>query len=509
VAELISNINAQANYEANETVVDAVQVSVDATAAYERGKRDINFFAGLALPEVAIYALPYFYCACFNIIVNRTDVNIGKIIRFALGLPRGHAKTTFIKILLAWLIAYDRAKFVLVVCATQPNANNLVSDLSAIMGSPNMEAIYGKWTEALDEDNKMTKIAIYHGRPVILEGRGAQTAVRGINKDNHRPDVILCDDMQTKENDASPAESAALIKWFVSTLLKTIDTRCDRLIIYIGNMYSDTCILKQLQNSASWISLITGAILEDGEPLWPELHSLESLMESFTHDASLGLEEEWFAEVMNDPRNAKTSLLHDKLPMPDIVPAVYDGTFLTIDLAGYRTTSDDNVIVGHGVWNDVGYVLKTIAGRMTPEETIKVALTLAVEINATVIGIESVGYQQTFKFWMEFYMKAMDIHGIDVVELQPHGRSKQSRIMAFIQELYAGTYVHASVEERAVFTFQANAYKIGKKDNKDDILDGQAYGMDMRRDHWDKIGRSLNDRLLQQQAYVIEDNTPF
>jgi hypothetical protein len=508
VAEL-SSIKLETSYEEAAVVVDSVQVSVDVQQAYERGKIDINFFAGLALPDVAIYALPYFYCACFNIIVNRTEVNIGKIIRFALGLPRGHAKTTFIKILLAWLIAYDRAKFVLVVCATQPNANNLVADLSAIMGSPNMEAIYGKWTEALDEDNKMTKIAIYHGRPVILEGRGAQTAVRGINKDNHRPDVILCDDMQTKENDASPAESLALIKWFVSTLLKTIDTRGDRLIIYIGNMYSDSCILKQLQNSSSWISLITGAILEDGQPLWPELHSLESLMESFTHDASLGLEDEWFAEVMNDPRNAKTSLLHDKLPLAEFVPPVYDGTFITIDLAGYRTTSDDNVIVGHGVYGDQYQVVKTIAGRFNPEETIKLALTLASDIGATVIGIESVGYQQTFKFWMEFYMKAMQIHGIDVVELQPHGRSKTSRIVAFIQELYAGTYVHASIEERAIFTFQANAYKIGKTDNKDDILDAQSYGLDMRRDHWDKIGRSLENRLLQQHAVVIEDNTPF
>ena len=62
---------------------------------YERGKVDINFFASLCIPEVCIYALPVFYLACFQLLMSRGTDQIGKLLRFALGLPRGYAKTTF------------------------------------------------------------------------------------------------------------------------------------------------------------------------------------------------------------------------------------------------------------------------------------------------------------------------------------------------------------------------------------------------------------------------------
>lgn len=94
--------------------------------------------------------------------------------------------------------------------------------------------------------------------------------------------------MQTRENDEYFTDRAKLRRWFTSTLLKCIAPKGDRLVIYVGNMYSEECILRQLQNNSKWISLVTGAILETGESLWPELHSLEDLMESFEHD-----EEQW------------------------------------------------------------------------------------------------------------------------------------------------------------------------------------------------------------------------
>ena len=92
-------------------------INASAAEIYERGKVDINFFASLAIPEICIYPLPNFYLACFQLLVSRRDVDYGKLLRFALGLPRGHAKTTFIKVLIAWLIVYDKAKFILIVCS--------------------------------------------------------------------------------------------------------------------------------------------------------------------------------------------------------------------------------------------------------------------------------------------------------------------------------------------------------------------------------------------------------
>ena len=504
----------QSSSEASELtelpiVGETVVVGANSLDAYSRGKVDINFFAGLALPDVCISALPYFYIACFQLIVNRDPKDIGKILRFALGLPRGHAKTTFVKILLAWLLVYKHVTYILVVCATEPNAENIVADLSNIMGSPNMEAVYGKWHANLYTDNTSMKQCMYNGVPITLMAKGARTAVRGVNLNNKRPDCIVCDDMQTKENDASPAEAKALRSWFVATLLKTIDTRGNRLVIYIGNMYSDLCILKQLQDSPGWISLITGAILADGEPLWADLHSLESLMESYIHDEGLGEADSWFAEVMNDPRSATSSLLHKDLESNTLGTYVADGVFITIDPAGFRRTSDDNVIVTHEIYDGIGIIAKTDAGKYNPKEVIEIAFLRAFEYGASVIGIETTAYQMTLKFWVEYFMKALDIKGIEIVELAPHGRSKESRIRLFVEELYLKTYVHKNPEEKAIFTWQAMAYKLGKKENKDDILDAQAYGIDVRKEYWHLIRNNLRDKRLHSNARVVNDNTPF
>jgi len=116
---------------------------------YERAKVDINFFASLAIPQVCIYPLPVFYLACFQLLIQRDPSQIGKLLRFALGLPRGHAKTTFIKILICWMIVYDMAKFILIVCANSELAELLLSDIHDILSSDNMTAVYGDWNSGL------------------------------------------------------------------------------------------------------------------------------------------------------------------------------------------------------------------------------------------------------------------------------------------------------------------------------------------------------------------------
>lgn len=496
---------------ADPTSLRIVEVNVEVRQAYDRGLVDINFFAGLCMPDVCSYALPSFYVLIWRLLANRPPEQMRKLLRFALGLPRGHAKTTFIKILIAWLIVYDKVSFILIICATEPLAENLLADISDILGSPNMEAVYGSWAACLSKDAVDLKKAIYHDRPVLLAAKGAGSALRGINIKNRRPDLIFCDDMQTRENDESPADRAKLLRWFTSTLIKCIAPKGDRLIIYIGNMYSDECILKKLQDNTKWLSLVTGAILETGEPLWPELHSLEDLMESFEHDEELGEGDLWFAEVMNDPKSTGSSLLQDVLPQypyeDDIEP---DGVFLTIDPAGFKLASDDNVISVHYVYDGKGIVRERKVGAeiTDPESLVLQALSLAIHHGATLIGVEDVGYQASLQFWFNKYLVDLGITGITIVPLNPHGKSKESRIRLFIRDLYAGNYyLHHST--RPAFVFQATKYKIGAKKNKDDILDADAYGLDVRNEYWHLVGNLQTQQKKLTNATVVSNNTPF
>lgn len=491
-------------------------LTVDAREVYERGRTDINFFAGVLLPTVVVSPLPDFYVAIFHILVNREQKDWGKILRFALGLPRAHAKTTFIKILICWLIAYDKFSFIAVICATDDLAQNLIGDISEALGSPDFENIYGRWNAQLSVDNKEEKKALYHGRAVILKAKGAQGSLRGLNIKHKRPDLIFFDDAQTKECDDSEVERTKFVKWFAAAvkLIAPVTQAPNRLIIYVGNMYSEECLLFKLKQNRSWVSLVTGAILEDGQPLWPELHPLEELMESYFHDEELGEADVWFAEVMNDPVSKATSLLHALLPAAEYDGSdLPDGVFLTIDPAGFRKVSDANVIAVHYVHNGKGHVeyLDTGEELKDPEQLIIRALQLAFQHGASLIGVEDVGYQQTLLFWFNKYITEWKVKDIEVVPLKPKGRSKESRIRLFIAELYAKNYALSNAV-KPQYVWQAMKYKIGKKDNQDDILDAVAYGLDVRNDFWHLV-RNLKKygqyAITGESARVVGNNTPF
>ena len=484
-------------------------ISVDLSVAYERGKTDINFFAALCMPEVCASQLPAFYIAVWQILTSRSPDMMGKLLRFALGLPRGHAKTTFIKVIICWLVVYDKASFILIVCSNAELAENLLADIHDILCSPNMTAVYGDWLSGLATDSKETKKAAYHGRAVNLVARGWSAGIRGLNLQNQRPDVVFCDDVQTRANDESPSDSDKLLKELTGTIFKSISPKGNRLIIYVGNMYSEECILHKFKKSPSWISMITGAILENGQPLWPALFSLEELMESFYHDEELGLSHIWFAEVMNDPRSTALSLLPRQLPDCDVLEINDpDGAFITIDPAGFRKASDDNVIAVHYKYNNKGYVMERTRGIMDPRTLIEEAFRLALKWGCTVIAVESVGYQQTLGFWLQFFQKQFNLNNIYIVELSPHGRTKESRIRLFVAELYRGSYYLFDAETRRDFVWQASMYKIGKKDNKDDLLDAIAYGLDVRNEYWHLL--TPPNRVIDMPSDgVVLYNTPF
>jgi hypothetical protein len=486
------------------------EYNVQLVEAYERGKVDINFFAALCMPEVCIFSLPHFYVAIWQLLVNRNPEDLGRLLRFALGLPRGHAKTTFVKILISWLIVYDKASFILILCSNSDLAEKLLADIHDILRSPNIIQVYGNWEESLAIDSADTKKSAYHGRSVSLVARGWSAGVRGINLQNQRPDIIFCDDVQTKKNDESPTESTSLLSELVGTIFKAIAPRGNRLIIYVGNMYSEECILNKFRKSPSWISMVTGAILQDNTPLWPELFSLSELMESYYHDADLGLADVWFAEVMNDPKCKALTLLPNPIPPSDIEEILEpDGAFITIDPAGFRDVSDDNVIAVHYKFDNRGYVVEAVRGILDPKELIKETLRLALQHGVTLIGVEAVAYQQTLAFWLRFFLEEFHITHISVVELSPHGSSKEARIRQFIQHLYAGEYFLLGSDVRRDFTWQATVYKIGKKDNKDDLLDAIAYGLDVRNEFWHLLTPPLRGLVLDGECQVVVSNTPF
>jgi len=489
--------------------------------AIESCKTDLNFFSRVAIPQVHDNDLPVFYGEIwFFLLAQIISVRdtLHSIFRFALGLPRGHAKTTFSKLLVAYGILFGLFDFVLIVGSSEDRAQDILDDINGILGSDNIRKLFGDWNgpTAVERDTREVKIRNFLGREIILAAVGAGTALRGINIRNRRPGFILLDDVQTKENDESPAERDRLLRWILSTLLKSRDPKhC--FVFYIGNMYSEQCILKQLQSNRMWTSLITGAILADGTALWEELHPLKNLLEEYEHDASLGKADIWFAEIMNDPQSVTQSLFPDgripDCPYAEDAELEIQASYITIDPAGFRKDSDDNVVACHKIVDDTPMVAEIRAGKWDPETTILEAIDCAIDNSCTHIGVESVAYQQTLKFWIELYLQMYHLDdSITVLEIKPGIAAKHSRIRAWVGNVLGGNYPILRSVDRALVLYQGIQYRAGKKDNQDDILDGCAFGDYMLNKHRDELEYQFGitpsiDRSIK--ARVVSMNTPM
>lgn len=490
--------------------------------AFERGFNDLYFFSYIMLAEVMIYKLPSLYIEIWLILVKAHSAEErAKILRFALALPRGFAKTTFIKLLVCWFIVYDKATFLLVVCSTESLSHNFISDVDDMLSDPSVEHIYGNWSASKAIDSKEMKKCSYRRRVVIIAAIGSGTSVRGLNLKHQRPDFVVCDDMQTKENADSDTESVRLLEWFTGTLLKAVSPFF-AIVIFIGNMYVKNCILLRLKTNPYWISLITGAILVDSTSLWEELHPIKALYESFKHDEIMGMAHIWFAEVMNDPISDQVSLLPNgmvpKCPytIEEIVP---DAGFVIIDPAGFKKISDDNVIVFFLVMGGIPYAVKMEAGQFNPLEVINKTVEICLILGIRIIFVEATAYQSTLKFWFEQELQRVDLKDHFMIqELSSKNRAKEGRIRVSIQQLLGvekdgrnvkPTWYIADVEMRQRYVFQAMQFKIGKTNNKDDILDAPAYLEDIRTEYWGLVHSIPLNSPTQQSARVVPNNTPF
>src|SRR5205814_1664255 len=114
---------AGAGYDRNE-VIDLAQ-------------KDLNFFAGICIPDIFKYFFPYIFIAIWNLLVEATKEPRG-ILRLAIGLPRGFAKTAFLKIYCVFVILFTNRNFILVVCNTEQLAHNFLADVFDILASPNI-----------------------------------------------------------------------------------------------------------------------------------------------------------------------------------------------------------------------------------------------------------------------------------------------------------------------------------------------------------------------------------
>lgn len=471
-------------------MTQTTELGASSQAAAELSRQDLNFLGMLAAPEEFTYSFPPFYLTLFALLTSFAK----KLERYAIGIPRGFAKTTFVKLLCLWYILFSHKQFILIVGASEDLAVNTLSDICDLLGSPNIRKLFGNWQAQIEVDTQALKVFYFRGRNIILRAIGAGTAVRGINRKNKRPDVIIMDDVQKRETSENKDLSDQLLKWILGTLMKArSNDGCT--YIYVGNMYPQNCILEKLKHNTQWTSFIVGGILADGTSLWEELRPIEELISEYQSDSELGHADIFISEILNSTDIAAASGIDiSRIP---ILPAYYhdadsEGSFIIIDPSAGKKTSDDCTISHYSVCDGKPIFDDLLHGTFSPLETIQAAIRLALERGTRLIAVEGVAYQSTLLYWFEFYCEKEGISGFEFVELSPKGQAKNNRIKRGLLRLISGEiYLHPDVRSKVLSQIMDwNPLKIS---NVDDIIDPIGYVDELMREYPHLIVKTIFD----------------
>lgn len=451
------------------------EVTVKHEEAFNAAKSNLNFLAAMAMPYVFQYMYPKLFLAAWALMTEAV-FRVRDFTQLVLGIPRGFGKTTLVKLFILFCILFTNRKFILVNSAVQELAENIIADVIDMLNEKNIIRVFGDWKIGIEKDTLNLKKFAYRSRTVILAAMGAGGSLRGLNLKNERPDVMIFEDVQTRECADSKVQSDALERWMVGTAMKAKSPHgC--FFLFVGNMYpTPYSILRKLKKNPKWTKFICGGILADGTSLWEELQPIKQLLSELDNDVEMGHEDIFAAEVLND-ENAKlnTKVKLEKInewPFTEIDRP--QGKFIVIDPATKKKNADLITITYFEVYDGVPAACDIDEGNYSPMETIKHALFLALKYKCNLIGVEATAYQSTLLFWFDHVCKELDIAGFDFVELHTGGYSKNSRITNGIKMMSTGELrVHPRC--RALVVNQLSAWNPLKRDNIDGILDTIAY----------------------------------
>lgn len=467
---------------ANEEEKPEVSVTGSRAEVAARCKVDYLFLFGTLLGQVITNTVPEFHLVVFSRMVNAV-----KGARKVFAIPRSFAKTTLARLACVYYITFSRVRIIYIVSATLPNAKESAIAIMNILKSSNYSAIFGKITIINEQEGMgIFRFKTSNNKLCYIRALGRKQQIRGANIDFERPQLIVVDDVEDRQENKSPEQYMNVKRWFYSDLVKALSA--DGIVLQLGNLVGDNSMIKDHCASQFWESMHFGAITKEGLPLWPELWPLDKLKDDLLNYTQQGMRAVWFAEMMNTIVPDSSWLIKpEEIPYrTPLNPCEASYSFITVDpaISDKVGTAHELAVVVHAYWQEAWQVAEYWKGiGVTPEALLYVICQLAKKWGSVHVGIEAQAYQAALKSMFEWairFDKNFQQYSYLVFnQLYSANRSKHIRLATWAAMLKRKEYVLNSGDTE--IQSELLSYVPSQKNNRDDVIDAAAYGVDMIR----------------------------
>ena len=419
----------------------------------------------------------------------------------AVAAHRGHGKSTAVTY--AYLLAellFRKAKYALIVSDSFSQAGLFLGDvIKELRDNEDIHGLFGEieFVKAT-EDDIICKFS--DGHTFRVQAKGSEQKLRGLKWLNKRPDLIICDDMESDEQVLNKERREKFRRWFYSALIPCLsahgkirivgtilhmDSLLERLMpeAQLSSMGSKnlkhliTDDLKQYTKyKTSWLSIKYRAHTDDfNKILWPARWTKEALIERKNQYIQQGLADAYSQEMLNIPLDDANGFFRksDFVPLKEADLKKNLNYYIAADLAiSQRQHSDYSVFAVAGMdENQKLQCVNIIRDRMDGLQIVETILALQRTYKPELFGIEAGVIQKSLGPYLNEAMMKQDTY-INLVLLKPSG-DKLSRARSMQARMRAGA-VKFDMAADWYQTFEDELMRF-PRDRHDDQVDAWAY----------------------------------
>lgn len=228
-----------------------------------RAKVDYEYFVSYYLPHLANSKTPQFHIKTANKV--KRNSNIAAWLKWGRGLAKSVVADVTIPL---WLWLNNETKFFLLIGQNEDKAKILLDDLM-LQFEGNQRLIHdfgvqkniGHWESGFF----ITKNGF------IAKAMGMGQEPRGLRVGAYRPDLITCDDWETKETLKNPKRQNEYGEWLLRSIIPTMDGERERVLL-AQNQFAPTMIFSKIvTENKGWV-VIEQKAFDSATllPLWAE-----------------------------------------------------------------------------------------------------------------------------------------------------------------------------------------------------------------------------------------------
>jgi len=452
--------------------------------------KKFDFFFPVYFHKRLEFETPPFHEEIFQILQDAKN-ELAVILAF-----RGSAKTTIINIAyILWSIfGIQKKKFVIIIGETEQKARSYLMNIRRQLED---NELLKKDLGPFDEEKGpwgATALTIRKLDAKIMIASVGQS-IRGALHDQHRPDLIILDDVEDLESVRTQESRDKLFDWFTGEVLPAGSKKTK--VIVIGNLLHDDGLIRRLQKNIesgrpNSIYREYPIVDESGNPLWPAKYPDEDSIEKERRKimSPITWAREFLLKIISrDDQVIRPEWIkyYSELPSNNIRSYYATGIDVAIALG---SKNDFTAMVSARIYGNRDnlqiYILPNIINkRLTALETQDQAEDISDSLGKGKLFVEDVGYQSAL---VEHLIR----DGYPTKGIKLHGQDKYARLMSVSPLLQAGKvfFPEHGAEEliRQVLDFGIEKY--------DDMVDALTILLG-------EINREDNNRI-QNRAIVFK-----